>query len=238
MLHMQHYIGDFMNFSDIFLFEGIGEKDCQAMMDCFRISLHRFRAGQTIFEYGGPSDWLCIMQKGKASLIRVDREGGRAVLERLGPDGVFGPLLAFPCAGADSVWLQCDEDCEAVFIPYDQITKRCEKACLHHSRLVENLFGMMRQKALALSERVEVLSRRTIREKLCAFFLLLAMKSGGREVSLPFSYSALGDFICVDRSAMMRQLRQMKEEGLIHTEKRKILLTEEFFRLMGIVGKT
>lgn len=234
---MQHIIGDFMNFSNTWLFQGIKEGECRAMMDCFHISLRRFRAGQTIFEYGGAEDWIGILQKGKAKLIRVDRNGESVVLERLGPDGVFGPLLAFPCAGADSIWLQCDEDCEAVFIPYSQLTKRCEKACRHHSLLVENLFGMMRQKAVALSERVEVLSRRTIREKLCAYFLQLAAKSGRREFSLPFSYSALGDFICTDRSAMMRQLRQMKEEGLIRTEKRKIQLTEDFLRQMGVTGK-
>lgn len=235
---MQHNVGDFMNFSHVFLFEGIEEEECRAMMDCFHISLRRFRAGQTIFEYGDDSDWIGILQKGRARLVRVDRDGGSVVLEQLGPDGVFGPLLAFPCAGADSVWLQCDEDCEAVFIPYDQVTKRCKKACQHHSRLVENLFGMMRQKAMALSERVEVLSRRTIREKLCAYFLLLSAKCGQREVCLPFSYSALGDFICADRSAMMRQLRQMKEEGLIRTEKRKIYLTEDFLRQMGASGKS
>ncbi|MCI9406604.1 MAG: Crp/Fnr family transcriptional regulator [Oscillospiraceae bacterium] len=207
------------------------------MMDCFYISQRRFRAGQTVFEYGADDNWIGILQKGRAKLIRVDRNGESVVLERLGPDGVFGPLLAFPYTGSDSVWLQCDEDCEAVFIPYSQITKRCEKACRHHSILVENLFGMMRQKAMALSERVEVLSRRTIREKLCAYFLLLAAKSGRREFCLPFSYSALGDFICTDRSAMMRQLRQMKEDGLIQTEKRKIYLTEDFLRQMGVAGK-
>ncbi len=46
---------------------------------------------------------------------------------------------------------------------------------------------------MALSERVEVLSRRTIREKLSAYFLLQALKAGGREFCLPFSYSALGN---------------------------------------------
>ncbi|MDD3192547.1 MAG: Crp/Fnr family transcriptional regulator [Oscillospiraceae bacterium] len=215
-----------MNFSNISLFDGIQEQDCQAMMDCFGMVLCRFSAGQTIFEYGTGNDQVGILQTGAASLVRIDRDGGRTVLEQMGPGSVFGEILAFPCVGTDSIWVQSDEESIAALIRYDQITKRCAKACEHHSRLVENLFDLMRKKAVALSERVEVLSRRTIRDKLSAYFSLLFVKNGGRAFSLPFSYSILADYICADRSAMMRELRNMKEDGLLETDGRRILLTD------------
>lgn len=97
--------------------------------------------------------------------------------------------------------------------------------------------GLMRKKAMALSERVEVLSRRTIREKLSAYFLLQALKAGGREFCLPFSYSALGEYICADRSAMMRELRKIKQDGLLQAKGRQILLNESFLAEAGIVDK-
>lgn len=130
-----------MNFSKISLFEGIREQECQSMMDCFGVQLRQFGAGQTIFEYGSGNDQVGILQNGKASLVRMDQEGSRTVLEHLEPGSVFGEMMAFPCVGTDRIWVQCDGDCTAAFIRYDQITKRCEKACEHHSRLVENMFG-------------------------------------------------------------------------------------------------
>ena len=213
-----------MNFSNISLFEGIKEQECRAMMDCFGVQIRRFAAGQTIFEYGSGNDQVGILQQGKASLVRMDQDGSRTVLEHLEPGDVFGEMMAFPCVGLDSIWVQCDQECAVALIRYGQITKRCEKACEHHSRLVENMFGLMRKKAMALSERVEVLSRRTIREKLSAYFLLQALKAGGREFCLPFSYSALGEYICADRSAMMRELRKIKQDGLLQAKGRQILL--------------
>ena len=237
MLQMQLFIGVFMNLSKISLFEGIREQECQSMMDCFGVQLRQFGVGQTIFEYGSGNDQVGILQNGKASLVRMDQEGSRTVLEHLEPGSVFGEMMAFPCVGTDRIWVQCDGDCTAAFIRYDQITKRCEKACEHHSRLVENMFGLMRKKAMALSERVEVLSRRTIREKLSASFLLQALKAGSRIFDLPFSYSVLGDYICADRSAMMRELRKMKEDGLLKTKGRQIILGDAFLEASGIVDK-
>ncbi|MCI5809230.1 MAG: Crp/Fnr family transcriptional regulator [Oscillospiraceae bacterium] len=226
-----------MDFFNMMLFEGIAEQECRAMMDCFGVQMRQFDAGQTIFEYGSGNDQVGILQQGRASLVRIDSDGGRTVLERLEPGGVFGEMMAFPCVGADSIWVQCDEMCIVALIRYDQITKRCEKACRHHSRLVENMFGLMRQKAIALSERVEILSRRTIRDKLSAYFLLQSLKNGEEKFNLPFSYSALGEYICADRSAMMRELRKMKEDGLLQTKGRQIFLGKSFLEAAGVVDK-
>ena len=47
----------------------------------------------------------------------------------------------------------------------------------------------------------------------------------GRDVfELPFSLSYLAEYICADRSAMMREIRKMSDEGLIRTDRRKIEL--------------
>ena len=69
------------------------------MMDCFGVQLHQFGAGQTIFEYGSGNDQVGILQNGKASLVRMDQEGSRTVLEHLEPGSVFGEMMAFPCVG-------------------------------------------------------------------------------------------------------------------------------------------
>ena len=85
-----------MDFFNMMLFEGIAEQECRAMMDCFGVQMRQFDAGQTIFEYGSGNDQVGILQQGRASLVRIDSDGGRTVLERLEPGGVFGEMMAFP----------------------------------------------------------------------------------------------------------------------------------------------
>lgn len=90
--------------------------------------------------------------------------------------------------------------------------------------MVENLFHLVTEKAMFLSERVEVLSRRSIREKLLRYFQLQAAKERGRSFLLPFSLSALADYISADRSAMMRELKKMREEMLVTITGRQVTL--------------
>ena len=40
--------------------------------------------------------------------------------------------------------------------------------------------------------------------------------------SIPFSGTALADYLCVDRSAMLREIRKLKEEGMIEMDKRQV----------------
>ena len=47
---------------------------------------------------------------------------------------------------------------------------------------------------------------------------------------MPFSYTDCADYLFVDRSAMMRELGRMKEEGLIRTEGKRIWLEEKKLR--------
>ena len=52
----------------------------------------------------------------------------------------------------------------------------------------------------------------------------LAEKAGGNTFTLPFSLSTLADYIATDRSAMMRELKRLREEGVVQSEGRQFTL--------------
>ena len=116
----------------------------------------------------------------------------------------------------------CETDCVVVFLPQERLTSPCGKACACHKQLLENLLGLMSQKAFDLSERVEVLSCRTIREKLLCYFRICAGQNQSLSFTLPFSLSDLADYICSDRSAMMRELKRLREEGFLEISGRNV----------------
>ena len=49
-------------------------------------------------------------------------------------------------------------------------------------------------------------------------------KSGTRTFRLPFTYTDLADYLGVDRSAMTRELKNLKDEGIIEVTNRRITL--------------
>jgi len=208
------------------LFQNINYESYLAMYDCFQAVNRTFRPYEVMYDYtsSADSDSVGVIERGTASLIRIDENGVATVLEELGPGGVFGKALAFAGSSQDVLEVVCRTACEVVYIRYSQILKRCENACLHHSLLVQNMLRLISEKAQALSQRVDVLSRRSIREKLLCCFQQLSDKAGSPRFTLPFTLGTLADYIATDRSAMMRELRKMKEEGLVSTQGRQVTL--------------
>lgn len=203
------------------LFRDISETDCREMLECFHAVRRQFRTDELIYDFS--SDAVGVLEWGEASLIRLDEEGVSTVLETLGPGGVFGKTLAF-AGSMDSLEVVCRVPCGVLFIDYAHILSRCQNACLRHSVLVQNMLGLMASKAQALSERVDVLSRRSIREKLLCCFRQLAQQAGDSTFTLPFSLSTLADYIATDRSAMMRELKRLREEGVVRSSGRQFTL--------------
>ncbi len=208
------------------LFDGVSASEYAAMMTCFKTTLKRYGKGE---EVEMPRERVGVVQSGSISLIKTDINGVRTIFEQLQEGGVFGDVLGISWTDAN-FFLQAEEESEILFIDYEHIIKRCANACAHHSTVVSNLVRLMGEKTQALSAHLEILSRRTIREKLTAYFTMLAAKSKSAYVTLPFSQTSLADYICVDRSAMVRELKKMSDEGWIELDRRNIKLCAPFWK--------
>ena len=202
------------------LFDGVTKDEYAAMTECFKATVKTYKKGE---EVPMPEGRVGVVQRGRISVMRTDADGVRTIFEQLGKGGVFGTPIGYARSDA-GYFLLADEDCDVLMIDYEHIVKRCPKACTHHSTVVANLVKLMSEKTQALSEHLEILSRRTTREKLTAYFSMLAAKNKSAYFTLPFSQTSLADYICVDRSAMARELKRMCDEGLIELDKRNIKL--------------
>ena len=205
------------------VFDGISVEECRRIYDCFGVQERCFKPEELIYDFDTGRHTIGVLATGSAIVERMDRRGDRTILEHLEPGGVFGAMLMFQNVLGDSVCVSCEKTCCVWFFPEEKLERRCEKNCGHHNRMIENMFRLIRDKATALSERVEVLSRRSIREKLLCYFSLQQAKCGG-SFTLPFSLSALADYISTDRSAMMRELKKLRQSGRVRIEGRKVTI--------------
>lgn len=206
------------------LFAGISEEDIKHMMDCSKSKVQKFRTGEIICTFEGSSDKVGVLIGGEAELERVDYAGNRTVLEILAAGDVFGQTLAFGNLTGDMLDVVARSCCTVVFIPADFVSSRCSNACVRHAQFVRNMLGLISGKAQSLSERIEVLSNRSIRDKLMCYFTINCAKARADRFTMPFSFTTLADYICCDRSAMMRELGQMKEDGVVRIDKREVRL--------------
>lgn len=182
--------------------------------NCIKMQKKAFPKSQIITTYMEKRKQICILLNGKADLIRYDLNGNRDIIERFYENDVFGEAF-YPVSINNELFVEATDKCEILIFSYDNINTKCRTNCKFHTTLISNLFELTLQRTIQQNKRIEILSKRTIREKLLSYFTLLSGKGFNKTITLPFSLTNLADYLSVDRSAMMRELKTLSDEGFI-----------------------
>ena len=81
------------------------------------------------------------------------------------------------------------------------------------------MVGIIAAKNRDLMRKVEVVSKRTLREKILAYLAIHAQQSDAKYFEIPLGRVEWAEYLCVDRSALTRELSKMRDDGLIDFDK-------------------
>lgn len=191
--------------------------------NCVKVQKKSFSAGTVITTYMEKRKQICILLSGKAELIRYDYKGNKDIIERFNPNDIFGEVFHHVNTN-NELFVLATKKCEVLLFLYDDIRVKCRQNCGFHTTLVSNLLELVLNNAILQNTRIEILSKRSIREKLLSYFNILSKKAYSKNIVLPFSLTNLADYLSVDRSAMMREIKNLIDEGFISKNKNKIKL--------------
>ena len=197
------------------LFEGIRREDRKAMLACTGYHVSTFRKGDIVAFEEENMKHIGIVLAGSVDMIKEDLWGNRTMLVRVRKNEVFGETFACGSDNLSVVTFLVSQDARILFLPFNRVMHSCTMACQFHHRLIENMVRVIAAKNRDLMRKVEVVSKRTIREKLLAYLSVQAQVRGSRYFEIPLGRVELAEYLCVDRSAMTRELAKMKEDGLI-----------------------
>ena len=157
-----------------------------------------------------------IILEGNANIEKYDYNGNKTIIDRLEKNSIFGsPFLYIK----SDISVITTSECKILVFEYENLLKN-----LKNTTLVNNLTNLLLTKIVELNVRLELLSKRTIKDKLIVYFKILSKKNHSKSFDLPFTYTELADYLAIDRSAMMREIKKLKDRGFIKTNNRKIKL--------------
>lgn len=191
--------------------------------NCDNVQKKYFKKNQIITTYIQKRNQICILLRGEADLVRYDLNGVKSIIEHFTKDDIFGDAFYIVSIN-NELSVEAKKNCEVLFFSYDNIYKQCKSDCKFHQLLNEHFSRIIVSKIKTLNTRIEVLTKRTIRDKLLGYFSILSTRNLTRSFTLPFSLTDLADYLSVDRSAMMREIKNLKEEGFIEKEGNKFTL--------------
>ena len=197
------------------LFRGIEPQERKAMLGCIGYHIAAFRKGDIVAFEEENIRHIGIILSGSVDMVKEDLWGNKTMLVRMGKDELFGETFACGSDNLSVVTFLVSEDAKILFMPFDRVMHSCTMACQFHHRLIENMVSVIAAKNRDLMRKVEVVSKRTIREKLLAYLSIQAQTQNSRYLEIPLGRVELAEYLCVDRSALTRELAKMREEGLI-----------------------
>lgn len=199
------------------MFEGIGQSDLNALMECLNGRTINIPKGNPVFLEGEPARFVGVVLSGTVQVVREDYYGNRSVMAVLQPGELFAEV--FSCAGLETVPVSVFAltDSEVLLLDCRRVVTSCSNSCHFHSLLMKNLLQEMARKNLALSQKIRYMSRKTTKEKLMAYLLDQAKQQGSTEFVIPHSRQSLADYLGVERSAMSAEIGKLKKSGQIDT---------------------
>lgn len=190
---------------------------------CVKVQKKFFPAGSIITTYVEKRKQICILLSGKADLIRYDLKGNKDIIESFSQNDIFGEVFHNVNTN-NELFVQANKDCEVLLFSYDDLRVKCRQNCSFHTTLISSILELVLSNAISQNTRIEILSKRSIREKLLSYFNILASKSFSKNIFLPFSLTSLADYLSVDRSAMMREIKNLIDDGFISKSGNRIKL--------------
>lgn len=195
----------------------------QLQNSCTKIQIKKVEKNNTITTYIKNRNQIYILASGKADLIKYDVNGNKTIIETLNENDIFGEVF-FPITSNNELFVVAKENCEVISFTFDDIIKKCSRTCKFHEMLKTSLLNLIINKIVTQNIRIELLTKRSIREKLKSYFSSLSNNFSITTFSIPISYTDLADYLSIDRSAMMRELKALQDDNIILRKGNKITL--------------
>lgn len=211
------------------LFSGIHGKDMGSLLHCLRGFVKTYAKGEYIVLYNESVECVGIVLEGSVHMIKEDLRGNKSIMAAIEEDELFGETFACGADLISTVAFVAAAPVKILFVHFNKVMRSCSNSCEFHHKLIENMVTLMANKNARLMEKLDITSKRTLREKIAAYLMIQAQRNKNTVFTISLGRLELADYLCVDRSALTRELGNMKRAGMIDFKKNTFHILETFY---------
>lgn len=208
-----------------FLFADMTETEIEKVLVCSGAIIKTIDKNDIIFDQHDIPKYLFVLIEGAVAVCKDSISGKRGivtVIER--PGDIFGEIYLFLPKNEYDFYTLVTHQAEVMMIPRDFFSSTCSNKCNYHSKLIENMLGILAQKAYYLGQKLQILSSGSLRQKI-AKYLLDNCDSNGY-VRMKMNREVFADYLIVARPSLSRELLKMQDEGFIDVDGKNIKIVE------------
>jgi CRP-like cAMP-binding protein len=181
----------------------------------------RFAKESVLFLQGDRARAFFRIDRGDVRIVKIDDQGRRLEVARLGPGEVLGEAVAF-VGGRFPFLAEAATDADVTVFP----AKAALEAIGRDPTAARFFVDLLARKCLSLSGRVESLGLETVRRRLVRYLLGRCGGERGCLVRLPVSKGELAAQLGTIAETLSRNLKHLQADGLIEVRKAEIRIID------------
>lgn len=197
----------------------VDEELLKVCLGKYLIEKKSYKRGVTIYEQGKVCETLDVVVTGELHAYSLGDNGSAITIFEFAKGSMIGANLLFGSHHEYPFNIYCLADCEVI-----HIHKKGVEKLLRDYSFVMTYIRSLSMNSQGMNRKIKMLTERTLRENIMEYLDQQSKIQNTKSVILPMSKKALADYLGVQRPSLFRELKKLKEEGIIKVSNKIIEL--------------
>ena len=221
--------GYLMQLQQLQIFHNLTEEELKKSLVCSQATVRKYKKNEYIFRQGDTPKKLYFVLEGEIELGSINLNGKVTRISRVTVGEEFGEVEMFLRQSAYSGYARAKKEVSVLEVSQSFFGGRCERNCVHHSKVVFNMLQLFAEKADKHNHQIEVLTSGNLRQRVAAY--LQENSNPDYRVKLQMNREDLAAYLNTTRPSLSRMLLNLQEEGIIQIVNRKVIEILDYDRL-------
>lgn len=201
------------------LFTTISKSNLEKQITDNHIYQQQYMKGVTVHTANDSCHAMDIVLSGSLVAYSLSTNGSSTTMFEFYKGSLIGANLLFGENHNYPLNIYCLSDCQIIHINKDAVIE-----FLHNYNFTLLYIKSISQNSQGINRKIAMFTQRTLRENIMDYFRQQTIIQNSSVILLPMSKKQLADYLGVQRPSLFRELKKLKEEGIIEIDNRTIAI--------------
>lgn len=206
------------------LFQEMKEEEITDFLKQSHSACQQYGKEEVIFYEGDRINQIGIILSGSCAIVKMYPDGSEHLFQRLSVGHLIGAEISCTNKKISPYSICCLEKVQVLLFSYQYLEKEGMIKETQRLHLQNRLLQFIASENIRKYYKINILSSRSLRERILLYLEIQQKKQGTKEFEIPFDRNQFANYLCVNRSALSKELSKMKADGILAYHKNKFQL--------------
>ncbi len=188
--------------------------------------LREFRKDEIVILPQQQVDWFAVLIRGRIQISQLFSDGESSLMASLQPSYVLAADLICTKSRRSPYYAVAVEPVQMLAFPVELLRPGMLPEA-ERKEILARLMVLISHENMRKYYRLAILSQRSLRNRILVYLTMQAGRKKANTFQIQFSREELAAFLCVNRSALSRELGRLEQEGIIRFQKNQFTILKD-----------